>query len=336
MNIIYDRIFDHLEKISDHRGLFEHAEGTAHREEHGYCTDDNARLMVVSSHEADTGSAYQLSRLSLEFVLSSQTADGRCRNRMDATGQWTDTASTEDCWGRSLWGLGHVAAHHTDPVIRLQALRGFESGARQRSQYSRSMTFAALGAAEILHSNPSHNGAQALLFDAVKVIGPISSSAWPWPEPRLAYANAALAEAMIAAGATLQNPVHLDQGLTMLAWLLELETRSEHLSVTGTGGRGPGHLGPQFDQQPIEVAAMADACWRALNVTGDDRWSRGIAMAADWFTGANDVGLVMFDPESYGGYDGLHEDRVNLNQGAESTLAFVSTMQRARSLALVA
>ena len=119
----------------------------------------------------------------------------------------------------------------------------------------------------------------------------------------------------------------------MLAWLLEIETRDGHLSVVGVGGRGPGTDGPQFDQQPIEVAAMADACTRAYEVTGDGLWLRGVALAADWFAGNNDTGLPMYDDVSGGGFDGLHVERVNLNQGAESTLAFISTMQRARALA---
>ena len=78
---------------------------------------------------------------------------------------------------------------------------------------------------------------------------------------------------------------------------------------------------------------MADACWRAYGLTGDDRGRRGVAAAAAWFAGDNDAGVPMYDDRSGGGYDGLRPDGVNLNQGAESTLAFISTMQRARSFA---
>ena len=138
---------------------------------------------------------------------------------------------------------------------------------------------------------------------------------------------------LIAAGAALRNDPALDHGLTMLSWLLELETSRGHLSVAGVGGRGPLDSGPMFDQQPIEVAAMADACWRAYTVTGDRSWWRGVTAAANWFTGDNDTGLPMYDDVSGGGFDGLQPEGVNLNQGAESTLALISTMQRARSFA---
>jgi hypothetical protein len=322
---------DHLGKLSDHRGLFEHASGTLRREENGYCTDDNARLLVVTCREPDRGLARSLSRIALRFVLEAQSSDGKSRNRMDRFGNWTDEATTDDCWGRSLWALGTAAIQHQDESIRQSALAGFDKGIGQRSPWSRSMAFAALGAAEVLSQAPAHEPARALLVETIAIIGPIPSGSWSWPEPRLRYANAALAEAAIAAGAALGSSKDLDQGLKMLKWLLNLETTSGHLSVTGVEGRGPRDRGVQFDQQPIEVASMADACWRAYHITGDQTWVKGVTAAADWFTGSNDLGLRMCDEVSKGGFDGLHSDRVNVNQGAESTLALISTMQRARS-----
>lgn len=327
--------FDHLDRLSDERGLFEHAKGDERREEHGYCTDDNARLLVVSSREPDVGFPRRLSRLALSVVRGAQLADGRCHNRMDIRGRWTDDASTDDCWGRSLWGLGAAASHHAVATVRRIALDGFDLGARQRSPWARSMAFAALGAADVLANDPDHGSARAICADALQVIGEVPPGAWAWPEPRLRYANAALAEAVMAAGAALNSAPDLNRGLRMLGWLLDLETRSGHLSVCGANGRGPDDHSPQFDQQPIEVAALADACWRAYTLTGDGTWSHGVTLAADWFRGINDAGFPMYDEQSGGGYDGLHADRVNLNQGAESTLALVSTMQRARSFAPV-
>ena len=291
-------------------------------------------MLVVTSRETDKGAAHRLGRLALAFVLDAQGADGRTRNRMDRYGRWTDHLSTDDCWGRSLWGLGATASHHSDPAIRRRARAGFDNGVRQRSPWRRAMAFAALGAADVVSSNDvDHGPARALLIAAIDVIGPITSGPWRWPEPRLAYANAALAEALIAAGAALRNDPALDQGLTMLSWLLELETSRGHLSVAAVGGRGPLDSGPMFDQQPIEVAAMADACWRAYTVTGERSWWRGVTAAANWFAGNNDTGLPMYDDVSGGGFDGLQPEGVNLNQGAESTLALISTMQRARSFA---
>lgn len=332
-----DHVFDHLLAMSDDRGLFEHADGVVPRREHGYCTDDNARLLAVTSMHHDEGAAQHLNRLSLHFVRSAFAPDGSCRNRMSADGEWTDLPTTDDCWGRALYGLGQAAGHHGNPAVRRWALRSFDLGARRRSPWSRAMAFAAIGAVEVLRAEPEHSGARSLARDAVQVIGQLpASGTWRWPEPRLRYANATLAEALIGAGAALERPPVTARGLEMLRWLLDLETIDGHLSVTGVDGRGPDDVGPQFDQQPIEVSALADACARALEVTGDHEWTQGVLLAAAWFEGANDVGLVMHDERSRGGYDGLHADRVNLNQGAESTLAYVSTMHRVAQLERVA
>jgi hypothetical protein len=325
---------DHLERLSDDRGLFGHADRLVRREEHGYCTDNNARLLVVTTREPDIGVAHRLGYLALRFVLDAQGDDGRCHNRMDNAGQWTDEPSTEDCWGRSVWALGATAAGHPKSSTRRVALGGFDQAVGQRSEWSRSMAFAALGAADVLATDQDHHPARALLGDTLAMIGEVPEGKWGWPEPRLMYANATLAEAVIAAGHALDRPADLDRGLAMLEWLLDLETPRGHLSVAGCDGRGPDDKGPMFDQQPIEVASMADACWRAATVTEDRSWLRGVAAAARWFSGDNDSGLQMFDESSGGGFDALQRDSVNLNQGAEATLAYLSTMQRARSLVL--
>ncbi len=336
-----DRTFDHLDHLSDQQGLFEHADGTTRRLEHGYCTDDNARLLVLAAREPDEATAGRLGRQALSFCLESQATDGRIRNRLDCDGRWTDEPDVKDWWGRALWGFGTAAAHHDDPAVRAIALRAFERSATCRSTWPRSMAFASLGAAEVMSAHPSHAIARGLMVDAVACIGTVvlpetpDQTGWAWPEPRLTYANAAIPEALIAAGASLGDPRVLDAGLALLAWLVEVQTLDDHLSVVGVGGRGPTDTVRQFDQQPIEVAAIADACWRAFNLTGDARWSNGVLMALEWFEGSNDSDTRMWDNVSGGGYDGLRADGPNTNQGAESTLAFVSTVQRARSIKIV-
>jgi hypothetical protein len=192
------------------------------------------------------------------------------------------------------------------------------------------MAFAALGAAEVLEHDERHQRARDLLADAIAVIGPISPDPdWPWPEPRLSYANAALAEVLIAGGRILDRPEVLESGLTLLRWLLDRETADGHLSPTPVSGAGRGDGSGRFDQQPIEVAALADACARAYDATGDEDWQRDVDLAIGWFGGNNDVGAVMWDADTNGGYDGLTPTGPNLNQGAESTLALISTLQHA-------
>jgi hypothetical protein len=192
------------------------------------------------------------------------------------------------------------------------------------------MAFAALGAAEVAYYDHRHRRSRELLADAIAVIGSPSMDAdWPWPESRLSYANAALPEALIAAGDVLDRPDVVDDGLLLLRWLLDRESTEGHLSPTPVGGAGPGDATGRFDQQPIEIAALADACRRARVVTGDDEWQHGVDLAIAWFAGDNDLGVVMWDPETHGGHDGLTPTGPNLNQGAESTLALIATLQHA-------
>jgi hypothetical protein len=330
-------IFDHLLRMTDHRGTFEHACFAEPRREHGYCTDDMARVLVVATREPESNrDVNRLAGVAVRFLNDAQSFAGTCRNRMDRNGRWTDEPALEDCWGRCLWGLGTAAAHSDVSLVRRLAVIQFERAAAVRSPSPRAMAFAALGAAELLTVEPGHQVARRLITDyADAVAQPNGNPAWPWPEPRLEYANAVLAEAMIAAGVALDRPQLCQQGLDLLAWLLDIETTDGHLSPTPAGGRGVDDPRPAFDQQPIEVSSLADACARAAAIDPSPIWPDGVLAAAAWFQGANDAGVLMFDPDTGGGFDGLHTDGVNLNQGAESTLAVLSTFQHARRFAPV-
>jgi hypothetical protein len=325
-------VFAHLLRMTDHRATFEHACMTAPRREHGYCTDDMARVLVVATRESDApGPVNGLAGKAVQFLNDAQSYDGSCRNRMDRAGNWTDQPTTGDHWGHCIWGLGTAAAHSGVSLVRRLAVIQFERAAKARSPWPRAMAHAAVGAAELLTFEPGNPAALRLLTDyAATVALPVGASEWPWPEPRLTYANAILPEAMIAAGVALED-THLKQrGLDLLEWLLAYETADGHLSPTPVGGRGPQDDKPAFDQQPIEVATLADACARAAAADPRALWPDGIRSAAAWFEGANDSGLKMWDPETGGGYDGLQADCVNLNQGAESTVSVISTLQHAQ------
>ncbi len=233
--------FDHLLSMSTPIGTFEHAEGRNPRREHGYCTDDMARVLAVTSREpAPAPAVVELAQTAYRFVVAAQDAEGQVRNRCDADGRWTDAYGVEDCWGRSLWGLGTAARLGHNGTLRRAALASFDRSAEQRSPHRRAMAFAALGAAEVLVSDPSHTRAQLLLIDAAEAIGaPSADPAWCWMEPRLSYANAAVAEALIAAGDLLGRADLLRDGMSVLAWLLDRETIDGHLSPTPVGGSGP-------------------------------------------------------------------------------------------------
>lgn len=309
--------------------MFEHADLAAPRLEHGYCTDDVARLLIAIVREPIPGRELnELARVCFRFLVESQGVTGRTRNRRSANARWHGRRGVEDCWGRSVWAFGTAARFAPDEWMRGSGVSYFDHAVGQRSPHRRAMAFAALGAAELLAVDPRHSRALQLLADAVVTIGPVSTDrAWPWPEERLSYANAALPEALIGAGRLLARPEVVADGLLLLRWLLDRQIIDGHLSPVPVAGAGRDDRPPAFDQQPIEVAALADACARAESVTGDVQWRRGVDLAIAWFDGNNDVGASMSDPVTGGGFDGLTPHGPNLNQGAESTLALISTMQ---------
>ncbi len=332
--------FDHLERLTDHIGLFEHAEFIRPRVEHGYCVDDVARGLLVTTRQPGAAPRH-LVRTYLDFVLAAQEPDGTFHNRRGTQGEWQDDATVEDCWGRALWGLGSLigrAPQLVDQLSLRRARRSFERGAALRSPDSRSMVFAGLGAAEVLRSDPraaEATAAAALLAAAVVAIGsPGGDDDWVWPEDRLRYANAALPEVLILAGHLLGDDRALDDGLRMLRWLVAVESSQGHVSVTPVEGWASGEPRPGFDQQPIEVAALADACATAYDVTEDPWWRDQVHRCVAWFLGANDARVSLIDPVSGGGCDGLLVYGRNENQGAESTLALISTLQQAHRLTI--
>jgi hypothetical protein len=326
--------FAHLERLTDDTGMFEHARHAIARRQHGYCTDDVARGLVVASREPDPPAAVlRLAECYLTFLSHAQDGSGAFHNRLAHDRRWTDEPGLGDWWGRALWGLGTAAARSPARWVRDEALVMFGLGATRRSPSPRAMAFAGLGAAEVLREDQNDAAAAALLADAATAVGiPGQSESWPWPQQHVAYANGALPEVVIAAGHHAGDERMLAHGLRMLTWLRDIQRAGGHLSVIPAGGWRRHTPRAQFDQQPIEVAALADACATAAAVTGDTTWHAGVRECVAWFLGDNDLGTAMWDPATGGGYDGLTPSGPNLNQGAESTLALVSTLQHARLL----
>ena len=330
--------FRHLQRLTDNVGVIERADGIMPRYGQGYRVDDVARgLVVVCREPSPSDELITLGRRYLYFLTQAQAADGKFRGRLGVDRRWRGRPEAQDAWGRSLWALGTAAARGPTAGIRQEALALFDASAAVGSPYPHAMAFAALGAAEMLGRWPGHPGALALLAVAGAVIGePAADATWPWPTARLSYANAAIAEAVIVAGDKLGRDHLLRNGLRMLAWLLAGETRNGHLSVVPTGGWGRGEDRPAFDQHPSQVAALADACTRAAEITGDSSWLTGVKMSVTWLLGDNDAGIPMFDERTGGCSDALSRVSRSRNQGAESTLAMISVLQQGRRLEVAA
>jgi hypothetical protein len=324
--------YSHLIALTTDRGLFEHCDGQSPLPEHGYCVDDVARaLIVVARDPSPPHDVHDFADIYLDFLAGAQRPDGSIVNRQGVDGSWNGESDLGDHWGRALWAWGTVVGRSGDLARIERAVAGFRLSSGMRSPYLRSTAHAALGAVEYLQRFPYHAASLELLADtrdrALHRIHP----AVPWPEELLTYANAIIPHAVISAGVHLQETDTLGQGLDMLEWLVRIQRRDDHLSIIGTQGWRPGESLPAFDQQPLEVAHLVDACLYAFDVTGDTYWLESARQAALWFYGLNDNGEWMHDPRTGAGYDGLTPDGRNPNCGAESTLAYLSTIGQMRA-----
>jgi len=326
--------YSHLLALSDDVGIFEHAKYNKARIEHGYCVDDVSRALILIERNQPESKTLQNLRLTyLQFLREAQTDAGEFINRKDVAGVWNGPAEIADHWGRALWAFGSTFQFDKDRDIAYEALQRFELGAKNRSNFLRSMLFASLGAAAVLDVDASNQLAMSVLDETAQMIEKITQeneqvSDWLWPEQKLTYANAALPEVLILAGVRLKNRDYLVRGIVLLKWLLSMESKPPHFSVTPAGGRTANEDVSNADQQPIEVAALVDACSTAYQVTNDSQWLNYIARGARWFAGSNDSRTPMYDPMTGAGFDGLTEDGRNQNCGAESTIAYLTVMDQ--------
>ena len=328
----------HLTRMSDSTGIFQHALFTVPDFLHGYCTDDNARAFILCNLLDDLGGGHPtlvtlngLSSSYLAFLASALNRDtGRFRNFMSFDRRWLEPAGSEDSHGRALWALGIGATLSQHPGHRRLCIELFETALSNVESFTspRAWAFTLLGLHEYLRVFPDNHRAAAarevLTGCLVKLWKSYATDEWPWFETRATYDNARLCQALLLSGGSMLHPEAQEIGLKSLRWLASIQkTANGCFRPIGSNGfylrRG---ARADFDQQPVEAQAMVAACLAAHRLTGDDNWSREARRAFEWFLGRNDLALPLYDPGTGGCADGLHSDRVNENQGAESTLAF--------------
>jgi hypothetical protein len=318
--------YGHLLELIDDTGIYEHSRFGVPRREHGYTLDDAARALIVLTEAVPTESVVTAQGTVLAFVLDSITHDGRFRNRLSYSREWQDWNEDDsgDAHGRGVWALCTAAAANVRPDRTAAARSALQDLVSPESPYLRPLAYAALGA-HALWRRDRHDPMAVLL--AQPVAERLGSFRPPWPEPRLAYANARIPAAMLACGAVLDDPDLMDRGLETLDWLVAVEQTEGHFSFTPVGGWAPGEPRPGFDQQPLEAAAMSDACLRAWQLTGERRWREAVLACGAWLMGENDGRVPLYDPDTGATRDGLMIDGVNLNSGAESTISGIAVLQ---------
>ncbi len=331
---------DHFIRMTDSIGIFQHALHNVPNFAEGYCTDDNARALILTVLLENLGTINSL-RLNdlvsrfLGFVRYAWDAkSARFKNFLTFQRTWADETFSEDNHGRAVWSLGTCINRSKNEGFSQMAAQIFEQALSPVSLFTspRAWAFALIGAYEYQQRFPgerfARNNLEILSTKLLKLYTENSSADWKWIEPILSYDNAKIPHALIISGRNLANEKMLKSGMDALKWLITVQTSSRgHFQPIGTEKKFErGKSKPVFDQQPIEAYSTISACLEAYLTTKDNYWYLEAEKAFHWFLGANDLGIPLYEPTNGGCYDGLHVDRVNRNQGAESTIAFLLSL----------
>lgn len=334
---------NHLARMTDSTGVFQHAIFSAPNFSEGYCTDDNARAFILSVLLGELGQEPELVR-SIATTCAGflhhafDTKTKRFHNHMSFDRRWLDDPGSEDCQGRALWALGIGVGRSPFRDFQMMAAQLFARAlpALKEFTWPRAWAFGLIGIHEYLRrlSGDSlvNQTREMLASRLVELFDRNAKPDWRWFEEKLTYDNAKLPHALILSGRATEQPAVFERGLEALRWLTKLQVSEKgHFRPIGNNGfYRRGGVRANFDQQPIEAQATVSACLEAYRATSDSWWYEQAQRAFDWFIGWNDLGLAVYSPESGGCGDGLHVDRVNGNQGAESTLAFLLSLAEMR------
>ena len=334
---------DHLRHMTDDTGMFQHAIFTVPNYSEGYTTDDNARALMVSALLEELGNkeATELATRYLAFTWHAFNSETRrFRNFMDYQRNWLEETGSDDSHGRALWALGMVLGRSNTPTLHNMAGRMFQKAllAILETTSPRAWAFALIGIHEYLlifaGDSRVSQVQEELAGRLLSLYKDNRVEEWKWFEDKLTYCNAALSHALLLSGESIANTAMIEAALESLSWLAELQhadAEGKHFVPIGSNGFYPrGGERARFDQQPVEAQAMVSACLAAYRVTGIKSWHIEARRAFEWFLGRNDLHLPVYDPTTGGCRDGLHSDRPNENQGAESTLAFLQSLLELR------
>lgn len=332
----------HVAVLTDDTGILQHAAFNVPRRSEGYCLDDNARALLLTTMLEDHALAAAPVRTVrgfasryLAFVEHAYDQDrGRFRNFLTYARDWVDAPSSEDCHGRALWALGTVVARSRDDGMKMLARRLWHEALAATTSFTspRAWAYTILGIDEYLSADPDDNGVRRTMTQLaarlVSLHGDAATVDWPWFEDRLTYCNARLPHALLVAGRRLDDDAMVACATKALRWLCGVQQQREgspraFAPIGSNGFWVRGRARASFDQQPVEAGATVSACLEAHRRTRDGAWLGRAQQAFDWFLGANELDRPLYDSRTGGCRDGLHADRLNENQGAESTLSFL-------------
>lgn len=335
----------HVHLMTDDTGMLQHATFDVPRYRDGYCIDDNARALLLMTllEEADVETPREIRVLATRYLsfmsYAFEETSGRFNNFLTYERTWHEGPGSDDSHGRSLWALGAVVGRSLDSGRRGLAVRLFHAALPAATGLTspRAWAYTLLGIDEYLRAFEGDSNVEsmraALAGRLVDRFQQSEGEDWPWFEDRLTYCNARLPQALLLTATRIGDQAMASIATRSLEWLT-----SQHVAVDGSfapvGSNGfyvRGAPRAAFDQQPVEACAMVSACLDAHRLTGERRWRERARHAFQWFLGQNALQAPVYDARTGGCRDGIHVDRMNENQGAESTLSFLTALAEMRA-----
>jgi hypothetical protein len=319
--------------MTDDVGILQHATLDVPNRSCGYCTDDVGRALIVAcaaaAHRGTEAAGARLVSTYLAYLHDAQLSSGAFHNFMGYDRRWQDQVGAPDAIGRAVWGLGYAERHAPRETWRSVAgtMRRGALAAVSEMEYVRSRAYAALGLVHALATRPDDElQLRAVLDESLALIaGAYDAHAapdWQWCEDLMTYDNARLCEALLRGGTALANRRYVDIGLAMLSFYEGIVIEDGVFVPVGNDGWfRRGGTKSRNGQQPLEAAAMVDAAFAALDVTGDERWRRTAEIAHAWYSGGNSRQAQVATDS--GCRDGIDDAGVNANMGAESTVCYL-------------
>ena len=322
---------DHLLTLVDDVGIVQHGHGIVPNRDSGYCVDDVARLAVVSLALARRGDEQHWRSVlhrALAF-LHAATADDGMHNFMSYDRRWLDEPHLGDHVGRSIWTLGEILATAWIPALVVPARDLLDRLVRALPEdvSLRTAAYSILGLSRLDPDRLDLRARRMLETYVERLADGYRTSAadgWSWFEDELTYDNARLSQALLNGADALGRDDLAALALESLRWLGdESGLHADVLRLTGHGGRRRDEPAPgRGDEQPLDASALVEAELAAFAATGEPEHGVRAMHAFEWFLGRNHLQRPLYDFATGGCSDGLGDEAVNQNEGAESTLAF--------------
>ena len=320
--------------MTDDFGILQFARYSQPLPHSGYTLDDNARALMVASKlylRYRNVKFLDLIKTYLRYIKFVQSEDGRFYNFVSKKKIIDDNSWSEDAQGRAISTLGFLTSIQVLPnELKAEAEQMLLKSLHFVSEIEAPRAIASVIVGLYYYNKENYSKDIVILIrkladSLVELYKHHSSEDWKWFEQELTYSNSKIPEALFFAYIATQNETYFKIGIESFDFLNSKTFEKEVFVPIGQNGwYKKGGERAYFDQQPVDVSSMVQALVLAYRLTKNPDYERKALAAFHWFLGRNMLNQVVYNERTGGCFDGLDKNDANLNQGAESTLAYLN------------